>query len=237
MIREIQRDSKVPSWILACRLTGQNTRSSCRPGFGFGWKVWKCAKLAAPPRTEKAQFQTFHLNSLLHNSWMSAVFQSTTCGSFKSPAKVGAGPRAHRHAWEATPSQKDPSGALLCSCWVLFTQNPQEPPVTATGKWGMLKQMGGVESCWAWSFFEQHRRKSDNGASPGVTVPVMKFFLMSSERGSKRRLYRRSWSRASSCGFKVSVIKLEISLALRHQRAIKKQVFSFLTSQDEIEKD
>lgn len=144
MIQEIQRDSEVPSWILACRLTRQNTRSSCRPGFGFGWKVWKCAKLAAPPRTEKAQFQTFHLNSLLHNSWMSAVFQSTTCGSFKSPAKVGAGPRAHRHAWEATPSQKDPSGALLCSCWVLFTQNPQEPPVTATGKWGMLKQMGGL---------------------------------------------------------------------------------------------
>lgn len=154
MIQEIQRHSKVPSWVSARQLTRQNTRFSCRPGFGFGWKVWKCVKCAAPPRTEKAQFQTFHLSSLLHNGWMSAVFQSTTCGSFKSSAKVGAGPRAHRHAWEATPSQKHPSGALLCSCWVLFTQNPQEPPVTATGKWGMLKQMGGgellsVEFFWA----------------------------------------------------------------------------------------
>lgn len=173
--QEIQRDSKEPSWVLACQLTKQNTRFSRQPGFGFGWKVWKFATTTAPYciTVEGLQFSSLPPVDLSNHQprWGLGL------------ALIGTLERRH-------PVKRTPVGLFCAAVESCSPKNPQEPPVTATGKWGMLKQMGGkggIKSCWVWSFFERQRRKSDNGMSPSVTVPVTKFFLMSSEHGSKRR--------------------------------------------------
>lgn len=62
----------------------------------------------------------------------------------------GAGPGTHRHAWEGTPSQKNPSGAVLCSCWILVHPKTPKCHLSLQLERGGCKMSGGW-LCGKWN--------------------------------------------------------------------------------------
>lgn len=120
--------------------------------------------------------------SALHNNRNSAVVSPVDLPNRLS--RWGVGPWADRHAWEATPTEKEPSGDLLCSCWDLFTRTPKNHLSLCNWKVGDVEADGHWELLRA-AFLSSRTTARLTIVCPEVShVPVMNEFLISLTSGS-----------------------------------------------------
>lgn len=89
-----------------------------------------------------------------------SVCLSTTCGSAKASAEAGAGPGGWSARLRGDTPSKGPQWGSFVQLLSRVHPNPQEPPVTATGKWGMLKEVGvGSAVEWLIGFTEMKQKE------------------------------------------------------------------------------